>query len=309
MNRHIIVFGYGNMGRALALNLRDSEHDISVFLRNNSPRKQAVKDAGIPIITDPSVACKQADIAIFTLPDHAQPEFYAKYMHENLPTNSLLIFAHGLNLHYQYITPRDDLNVALMAPLAHADTVRNDFIHGKGAPCIIAIGQDSSGDTKQQTHLLAQSISKSGPFIDTTIAEEVETDLFTEQALLCGGLPELIRSTFDTLVSSGYSPDIAYFTCIKELRPVVNVIDEKSISGFRKTISTQARYGAATRGPRIIDQGTRIELNKILDEIKSGQFIGEFNTQANQKASTPTKSIADNDHPIEKIHRRYSSKK
>ena len=215
------------------------------------------------------------------LPDGEQPKFYKDYLEGNLPEGAALIFAHGYAIHYKQIAPRPDLDVLLVAPLAQGDTVRSSFENGGGSPCIIAVAQNISGKASERGHEYAKAISKVGPFIDSTFKEEVETDLFAEQAVLCGGVPELIRASFETLTDAGYNSEIAYFSCLRELHAITKLIDKHSIAGMRKRISDTALYGALTRGPRVINADTRKTLERILGDIKSGAFTDELN--ADQK--------------------------
>ena len=218
-----------------------------------------------------------------------------------------MVFAHGLAVHYKQIVPRNDLDVVLVAPLAHANAVRSEFLKGAGVPCMIAAAQNASGEAPQLAHTYAKAISKTGPFLDTTFSEEVETDLFAEQALLCGGLPELVRATFDTLIGAGYNPEAAYFSCLKELRPIVDLLDQHAISGLRNKVSDTARYGAVTRGPRVIGDHAKKELGSILSEIRSGDFMTEFvNEGRNGYRVSQLQTENDSEHQLEKIHRRYN---
>jgi len=303
----VVIFGYGAQGSAQALNLRDSGRGVSVCLRQQSPRTADVREAGIPLISDPVEAAGRARTSAILLPDGIQSYFYKEFLEKNLPEGAAIIFAHGLSIHYKLITPRPDLDVLLVAPLGHAEAVRGNYLKGGGVPCVIAVAQDASGEALGRAHDYARGISKAGPFIDSTFAEEVETDLFAEQALLCGGLPELIRASFETLTKAGYNADIAYFSCLKELRPIVKILDRLCITGLRENISDTARFGAITRGPRIIDEHTRAGLEKILAEIRSGKFMKEFIAECSDDQKTSTLEMKnDRSHPIEKIHRRYN---
>lgn len=299
----IVVFGFGAQGGAQALNLRDSGRNTEVFCRAKSSHIDEVNDHGLALHTDAGEAARASDIAAVLLPDKEQAAFYKDFLEPNLPKNAAIVFAHGFAVHYELIDPRSDLDIILVAPLGHANAVRSDFLAGRGVPCMVAVAQDGSGFARMRAHEYAKAISKTGPFIDTTFAEEVETDLFAEQALLCGGLPELVRATFDTLVNAGYNSDAAYFSCLKELRPIVNLIDEHSIAGMREKISDTAKFGAMTRGPRIIDSGTKSEMKQILSEIRSGKFVNEYLGKDSLAVANDT---SDHDHPIEKIHRRYN---
>lgn len=304
-----VVFGFGAQGRAQALNLRDSGVPVSVCIRERSPRAGAVRDAGIHLIHDPAEAARMARNAVLLIPDSAQPRFYEEHLHENLPEGAALIFAHGFAVHYGRIRPRRDLDVILAAPLAHADSLRSDFEGGRAVPCVLAVSQDATGTAWERVERYARAIAGVNSHIRSTFAEEVETDLFTEQAVLCGGVPELMRAAFDTLVERGYNPDIAYISCLKELKPIVDLIWRDSIAGMRSQISDTARYGSITRGPRIIDEGVREELKKILGEIRSGDFADElFEDERSGFARLGDAMEKESGHAIEGVHRKCSTK-
>jgi ketol-acid reductoisomerase len=303
----VVVFGYGSQGSAQAQNLRDSGKNVRVFLRPTSPHIQEVKEAGIPVTTDAGKAAKQASIAAVLIPDGEQPKLYKQVLEPNLKPGAAIVFAHGFAIHYRRIVPRPDLDVLLVAPLGQGDTVRSDFVKGGGVPCIVAVAQDATGRALVRGHEYAKAISKTGPFIDTTFAEEVETDLFAEQAVLCGGVPELIRAAFETLVGAGYTPDVAYFSCLRELRAITKLLDRHSIAGMRKHISDTARFGAVTRGPRIIDDRTRRVLTGVLEEIRSGAFTQELDEERKKGFPNVRSRIeTERRHQLEKIHRRHS---
>ena len=302
-----MVFGYGSQGSAQAQNLRDSGRNVKVFLRPGSPRIQEVREAGIPITTDTSKATKQTSIAAILIPDGEQPKLYKEVLEPNLPPGAAIVFAHGFTVHYRKIVPRPDLDVLLVAPLGQGETVRSDFVKGSGVPCLVAVAQDATGRALVRGHEYAKAISKTGPFIDTTFAEEVETDLFAEQAVLCGGVPELIRAAFETLVGAGYNADVAYFSCLRELRAITHLLDRHSIAGMRKHISDTARFGAVTRGPRIIDDQTRQTLTGVLEEIRSGAFSRELDEERKRGYPIVRSRIErERKHQLERIHRRHS---
>lgn len=303
--KHIVVFGFGAQGSAQAKNLADGRRKVSVFLRRSSPRADVVRKEGIPLITDIKEAASQAEICVMLLPDGEQPELF-KEIKAAFPKNAAMIFAHGFNVHYGLIAARMDMDVMLVGPMAQGETLRKDFIAGKGTPCQIAVAQDATGRAKELALEYARSIAMDGPFIETTFAEETETDLFSEQAVLCGGLFELIRASFDTLVEAGYDPDIAYFSCLKEVRAIANLVHEHGIQGTREKISDTALYGDLTRGPRIIDEHVRDEMKKVLAEIRSGAFKDGLIADRKKGNALLRKLIEkDKDHPIEKIHRKF----
>ncbi|MFH0799069.1 MAG: ketol-acid reductoisomerase [Pseudomonadota bacterium] len=301
----IVVFGWGEQGRAQSLNLRDSGLAVSVYLRKGSPRAAEAGGSNILLLTDPAAAAARAAIAALLIPDREQPAFYKEALEKGLPKNAALIFAHGFAIHYSLLVPRPDLDVVLVAPLGHASAVRGDFMNGSGVPCVIAVAQDATGRAKERAMAYAKGISRGGTFIDSTFAEEVESDLFAEQAVLCGGVPELARAAFETLVDSGINPDIAYFCCLRELKAIVDLLFHHSIAGMRGMISDTARYGAITRGPRVIGEEARRELKRIMEEIRSGAFAREIADRATVEAIEKKAAREDREHPIERIHEKY----
>ena len=306
---HIVIMGFGAQGSAQAQNLRDGGARVSVYLRPDSPRIRAAEKAGLSVITDAARAARSADAAVVLLPDSEQPRFYEETLKDKLPSGATMIFAHGFAIHYGRITPRPDLDVSLAAPLAHGETLRRDYVERGAVPCVTAVAQDATGRAKERVREYARAICGRGPFIESTFAEEVETDLFAEQAVLCGGMPELVRAAFDTLAAAGYDERIAYASCLRELRAIVDLMWRDAIAGMRSRISDTARYGAVTRGPRIINDSVRRELGRILDEIRSGQFAEELAQEKIEEFSN-LKELEDADgrHPIEGIHRNFDSK-
>jgi len=300
----IIIFGYGSQGRAQAKNLMDSGMDVAVCLRPDSSTIKIAAADGMRVFTNPKIAAQSADIVIILMPDLKQADFYNEYLHPHMPSGSAMVFAHGFAIHYNLIIPRKDLDVFLAAPLGHGSAVRNKYKEGNGVPFIMAIHQDATGRARARLDSCVKALSKSGPFIESTFKEEVETDIFVEQALLCGGLPELIRATFESLVSAGYNSDIAYFSCLKELKPIVNLLDKYCIANMRNHISDTARYGSRTRGPNVIDGHTKKVLNSILEDIRSNSFVKEF--MDHSKKNDDELKKRDEEHFIEKIHRRYN---
>jgi len=292
--------GFGAQGRAQALNLRDSGLDVGILLRPESPRLPSAKALGFEPMTDPAEAARQAQTAAILLPDSEQPRFYKEVLEPNLPEGAAVAFAHGFCVHYGRIKPRPDLDVIMAAPLAHGDLMRSEYEAGGSVPCVIAVAQDATGRARQRLGDYARAICRRGPFIESTFAEEVETDLFAEQAVLCGGVPELVRAAFDTLVQAGYDERIAYVSCLRELRAIVDLMLEGAIDGMRSRISDTARYGAITRGPRIIGENVRAELKRVLDEIRSGEFAEEMGGARHEEAGGEA-------HPIDRVHRGFAS--
>ncbi len=303
--KKIVVMGFGAQGRAQAKNLAGSGMDVAVYLRAGSSREKEVRDSKIELTNDLLNAASIADLAVILLPDGEQPALFME-MEAHLPKNAAVVFAHGFNIHYGLITPRKDLDVILVAPMAHADALRADFLSGKGTPCQIAVAQDASGNAEPTAMEYAKAVALNGPFIRTTFAEETETDLFAEQTVLCGGLFALIRTAFETLVEKGYNPEIAYFCCLKEVRAMTNLLYEEGIEGARARISDTALYGDLTRGPRIIDEHVQDEMRKVLTEIRSGAFKDELIAdRKNGNALLRRLLKKDKDHEIDKIHRKF----
>lgn len=309
INKQIVIFGFGAQGKAQTLNLRDSGLNVGVCLSPESKRIKEVEASELPLFTNFKEAATQAKVASLLVSDCAQPQIYSDHLARGLPKNAALIFAHGFAIHYKQIIPRPDLDVILVAPLAQGEIVRSDYKTGCGVPCVIAIAQDATGEAKKIATSYARAISPAGKLIESTFAEEVESDIFVEQALLCGGMPELVRASFEALVKAGYNEDIAYFCCLKELRPIVNLMDAHSIAGMRAQISDTALYGALTRGRRIIDEHVRANLDSILHEIRSGQFAKEIIDNPEQTKKTITDGVAiDKSHLIESLHTKLSKK-
>lgn len=304
------IFGFGIQGSAQAMNLFESGWPVTVCLRPKSPRIVRAREADLPVQTDPLRAARETSIAVLLLPDAEQPSLYRDFLGPELPPGSLMIFAHGFSIHYRLILPRADIDVALVAPLAHGETLRSEYHEGRGTPCLIAIAQDASGKATARALAYAKGIARDGPFITTTFAEEVETDLFSEQAVLCGGVPELVRAAFETLVSAGYQREIAYACCLRELRAIASVMELHGIAGMRERISDTARFGALTRGPRIIGEEARKTLRRILEEIRSGAFAQELAEEQRAGSSRVREgNEADRLHDIEAVHRSFSANK
>lgn len=309
-NPQIVVFGFGSQGSAQARNLRDSGRRVAVALRPKSTHRRHAASASINLIRDLDQATSQADIASILIPDSQQPTFWKDYLEPNLPEGAAIIFAHGFNIHYSFITPRRDLDVILVAPLGQAAMVRSEFAKGRGVPCALAVQQDATGRAWNIAEDYAKGISHNAPLIRTTFAEETESDLFAEQAVLCGGLNALIRAAYDTLVEAGHNPELAYSSCLREVRALANLLYEHGIDGTRDLISDTARYGDVTRGPRIIDDHVRATLKQIFQEIKSGEFAHEYREEIQSGFPNLTElRKKDRDHSIEEIHRRFAGPK
>lgn len=302
--KKIAIMGYGSQGHAHANNLRDSGFDVIVGLRKGSSWEKA-SQAGFNVMP-PSEAAKIADIVMILLPDELQADFYNSEIAPNIKSGSYITFAHGFNIHFGQIVPRSDLNVFMVAPKGPGHLVRSEYTKGSGVPCLIAVHQDPSGNTKDVALAYASAIGggKAG-IIETTFREETETDLFGEQVVLCGGLTALIQAGFETLVEAGYAPEMAYFECLHEVKLIVDLIYEGGISNMRYSISNTAQYGDLTRGPRIITEETKKEMKKILKEIQDGSFAKEWilECRANKPVFNALTKRGE-EHPIEAVGER-----
>ena len=268
-DKKICIIGYGSQGHAHALNLRDSGvKNITIALRENSASREKAKSDGFDVM-DVTSAIKDADICMILVPDELQADLYENFLEKNLKEGSALLFAHGLAIHFQLIKPRNDLDVFMIAPKGPGHTVRGQYQSGAGVPCLIAIHQNASGSALDIGISYASAIGggRSG-IIQTTFKEECETDLFGEQTVLCGGLTALIQAGFETLVEAGYSPEMAYFECLHEVKLIVDLIYEGGIANMRYSISNTAEYGDLTRGPRIIDKNVKKEMKEFWRKFK-----------------------------------------
>ncbi|MBI2082542.1 MAG: ketol-acid reductoisomerase [Deltaproteobacteria bacterium] len=275
--KKIVIFGYGSQGHAHALNLKDSGLDVTVALREGSGSIEKAKKHGLRVITDSKEAAKTADVTMIVIPDQDQKKLWDDHLKENLKKGSALFFAHGFNIHFKRIIPRPDQDCILIAPKGPGHLVRSQFQAGIGVPCLIAVGQDTSGKARSIGLAYAKGIggTRAG-VIETSFKEETETDLFGEQVVLCGGTMSLVQAGFETLVKAGYQPEIAYFECLHELKLIVDLLYNGGAANMRYSISNTAEYGDYTRGPRIIGESARKEMQKILKEIQNGDFAKEF---------------------------------
>lgn len=296
----IAVFGYGSQGHAQAQNLRDSGLKVVVSLLAGSRRWQRAEMDGFEVL-EPAEAAKKGDFLQILTPDETQAALYKKYLQDNLEEHKILGFSHGFNIHFGQIVPPPFVDVIMIAPKGPGHIVRRLYTEGIGVPALLAVEQNHSGKAKAIALSYAKAIgaTKAG-VIETTFREETETDLFGEQAVLCGGVTELIRAGFDTLVEAGYQPEIAYFECLHELKLIVDLIYEGGISNMRYSVSDTAQYGDITRGKRIINDYTREVMQEILEEIQSGQFAREWimENQANRPVFSAL-TRRDAHHPIE----------
>jgi len=301
--KKVAVVGYGSQGHAHLLNLRDSGvKDIAVALRPGSASARKAEAEGIKVMDVPSAA-KWADVVMMLTPDELQSDIYKAELAPNMKQGAALMFAHGLNVHFNLIEPRADLDVLMVAPKGPGHTVRSEYVKGGGVPCLIAIHQDASGNAHDLGLSYASAIGggRAG-VIETTFREECETDLFGEQVVLCGGLVELIRAGYETLTEAGYAPEMAYFECLHEVKLIVDLIYEGGIANMNYSISNTAEYGEYVTGPRIVTPATKAEMKRVLEDIQSGRFTRDWmlENKVNQTSFKATRAKA-NAHPIEEV--------
>ena len=276
-SKKVAIVGYGSQGHAHAMNLRDSgAEEVAIALRPKSASAAKAEGAGFEVL-DASAAAKWADVVMMLSPDETQGQTYRDHLAPNLRDGTALAFAHGLNIHFNLIEPRSDIDVFMIAPKGPGHTVRSEYQRGAGVPCLLAVHQDASGNC----HDLALSYSSAigggrAGIIETTFREECETDLFGEQAVLCGGLTSLIMNGFETLVEAGYAPEMAYFECCHEVKLIVDLIYEGGIANMRYSVSNTAEYGDLSRGPRVVDAKVKKRMKKVLEDIQTGRFVQEW---------------------------------
>jgi ketol-acid reductoisomerase len=297
----IAVLGYGSQGRAHALNLKDSGFNVVVGLRKGGASWKAARRDGLEV-AEPAKAVTGADLVAMLVPDLAQKQLYLD-VEAALKPGATLLFAHGFNVHFKQIKPRKDLDVVLIAPKGPGGLVRRQYQQGYGVPCLIAVAQDKSGRAHAKALAYADGIGGTrGGVLETTFAEETETDLFGEQAVLCGGATELVVKGFETLVEAGYQPEVAYYECLHELKLIVDLLHEGGITKMHKFISDTAKYGDLTRGPRVVNERTKKEMGRILKEIQSGKFAREWIAE-NEGGSTNYRRMLkeDMDRQVERV--------
>jgi ketol-acid reductoisomerase len=297
----LAVLGFGSQGRAHALNLKDSGFNVVVGLRKNGDSWKAAKREGLEV-AEPIDAVKGADLVAMLVPDLAQRALYESVA-SSLKPGAALLFAHGFNVHFEQIKPRKDLDVVLIAPKGPGGLVRRQYQQGRGVPCLIAVAQDATGKGHAKALAYADGIGGTrGGVLETTFAEETETDLFGEQAVLCGGATELVVKGYETLVEAGYQPEVAYYEVLHELKLIVDLLHEGGIAKMHKYISDTAKWGDLTRGPRVVNARTKNEMRKILKEIQTGKFAREWIAE-NESGSKTYKKLLKQDlkHPIEKV--------
>ncbi len=300
--KKVTIIGYGSQGHAHANNLKESGVDVTVGLRTGSASAAKAQNAGLTVKAIDE-AVKGADVVMILAPDEHQARLYRKHVEPNIKQGAALAFAHGFNIHYGQIEPRDDLDVIMIAPKGPGHLVRSTYTKGAGVPTLIAVYQDASGKAKEiaLSYASANGGGRAG-IIETTFREETETDLFGEQAVLCGGATALVQAGFEVLVEAGYAPEMAYFECLHELKLIVDLMYEGGIANMRYSISNTAEYGDLTRGPRIITEETKQEMRRILEEIQNGEFAREFILENLSGAPTlKAKRRLGKEHPIEEV--------
>lgn len=301
--KKVAIVGYGSQGHAHAMNLRDSGvADVVVALREGSPSAVKAKDAKFKVMT-PTDAAKWADVVMVLTPDELQAALYRGDLGPNMKKGAALAFAHGFNIHFNLIEPRPDLDVFMIAPKGPGHTVRSEYVRGGGVPCLVAIAQNASGNALELALSYASAIGggRAG-VIETNFREETETDLFGEQVVLCGGLVELIKGGFETLVEAGYAPEMAYFECLHEVKLIVDLIYEGGIATMNYSISNTAEYGEYRSGPRIVNDGVKAEMKRVLADIQAGRFARDWvgECQAGQPSfKAMRRQLAD--HQIEEV--------
>lgn len=301
--KKVLVVGYGSQGHAHAHNLRDSGvKDVRVALRPGSQTAKKAEGAGFQVM-NPTDGAKWADVVMVLTPDELQAQLYVNDLKANMRPDTALAFAHGLNVHFKLIEPRADMDVFMIAPKGPGHTVRSEYLKGGGVPCLVAVEQNPSANALEIALSYASAIGggRAG-VIETTFKEECETDLFGEQAVLCGGLSSLIMAGYETLVDAGYAPEMAYFECLHEVKLIVDLMYEGGMANMRYSISNTAEYGDYTRGPRIINDAVKAEMKRVLDDIQSGRFARDWVLEnAAGQASFKAMRRRDAEHDIEKV--------
>src|SRR3982075_4383087 len=301
--KKVCIVGYGSRGHAHALNRRDSGvKDVAIALRKGSSSAKKAETAGFKVM-EVAEAAKWADLVMMLTPDELQGDIYREHLHDNMKKGAALVFAHGLNVHFNLLDPRPDLDVLMIAPKGPGHTVRSEYQRGAGVPCLVAIHKDASGNAHDLGLSYASAIGggRAG-IIETTFKEECETDLFGEQSVLCGGLVELMKAGYETLVEAGYAPEMAYFECVHEVKLIVDLIYEGGIANMNYSVSNTAEYGEYVSGPRVVNDATRAEMRRILDDIQSGKFVKDWMLE-NRVNQTSFKAMRAKcaAHPIEAV--------
>ena len=301
-NKTVAIIGYGSQGHAHALNLKDSGVNVVIGLYPGSKSIAKAEAAGLKVHSVAEAAAA-ADLIMILLPDEVQKTVYKNEIEPNLKEGNILAFAHGFNIHFGQVVPPESVDVVMIAPKGPGHLVRRTYEQGQGVPCLFAVYQNASGQARDRAMAYAKGIggTRAG-ILETTFREETETDLFGEQAVLCGGLSALIKTGFETLIEAGYQPELAYFECLHEVKLIVDLVVEGGLAKMRDSISNTAEYGDYTRGPRIVNEATKAEMRKILQEIQSGQFAREFvlENQSGKPGFTAMRR-QEAEHPIEEV--------
>ena len=301
-NRRVAVLGYGSQGHSHALNLKESGIDVRVGLREGSSSVAKAREAGLQVMSVAD-AVAEADVAMMLMPDTEMGAIYTEHVAPNLSAGEALFFAHGFNIRFGLISPPESVDVCMVAPKGPGHLVRRTYTEGGGVPCLVAVEQDASGSALALALAYADAIggARAG-VIETTFTEETETDLFGEQAVLCGGATALVQAGFETLVNAGYQPEVAYFECLHELKLIVDLMYEEGIAGMRYSVSDTAEYGDLTRGPRIVNDAVRAEMQRILAEIQDGSFAKEWVAESRSgRANFLRLEAAGHEHPVERV--------
>ena len=302
-DKKIVIVGYGSQGHAHAMNLRDTGiKNVAIALREDSTSRPKAENAGFQVMT-PSEAASWADIIMMLTPDELQSEIYKNDIASNIKEGTAIAFAHGLNIHFDLIKPKEGVDIIMIAPKGPGHTVRAEYVRGAGVPCLVAVDKNPSGNALEIAIAYASAIGggRAG-IIETTFKEECETDLFGEQSVLCGGLTHLILAGYETLVDAGYAPEMAYFECLHEVKLIVDLIYEGGIANMNYSISNTAEYGEYQSGPRLVTEETKMEMKKILNDIQTGKFVTNWMNEC--KAGQPTfKAIRrlNDAHPVEEV--------
>ncbi len=301
----VAVLGYGSQGRAQALNLRDSGISVTIGLRENSPHANAAAAAGL-MVRSPEEAVADASVVAMLVPDEAQPRLYEEAVAPHLARGGMLVFAHGFNIHYGRIGPRADLDVALVAPSGIGEQLRAQYVAGSGTAGLVAVAQDASGHARSRALAYARALGHDRvAIIETSFAEETETDLFAEQAILVGGLTQLIESGFETLVEAGYQPEIAYFSCLEEVKLMADMIYSEGLARLWERISSTAAFGALVSGPQVVNASSRTAMRAVLADIVSGRFADRLEREMAAGAPALAGAAARaHAHPLEAVRRR-----
>ncbi len=306
----VAIIGYGSQGHAHALNLRDSGvKEVCIALKEGSSSITKAENAGFQVKTV-SEAASWADVMMMLTPDELQADIYNNDISEKLKNKASLFFAHGLNIHFNLIKPREDLNIIMVAPKGPGHTVRSEYERGAGVPCLLAVHQDSTGNANEIGLSYASLIGGGrAAIIETTFREECETDLFGEQAVLCGGIVELIRNGFETLVEAGYAPEMAYFECLHEMKLIVDLMYEGGIKNMNYSISNTAEYGEYVSGPEVVGSEVKESMKKILENIQSGKFVEKWMNENKQGSNKEFYTLREksNSHQIEEVGEKLSS--